>query len=175
MLSPEQEEQQSWRCLVRYLLLQTSFLALTSARQHRSPHLRLCEWAFPYASWLWFYSFLAVHIVHNRKTLVTLLIGSKRSHACRKCPVWNHLLTAVPVQRGSKGKVLSSLGPQTGAACHPPFGLVIETYPSKNLRIWLSIPIKKPWEKWEQLIQVFGDNISREGIFVGWKIYGCPF
>lgn len=29
ILSPEQEEQQPWRCLDRYLLLQTSFVALT--------------------------------------------------------------------------------------------------------------------------------------------------
>lgn len=81
----------------------------------------------------------------------------------------------MPVQSGSEGNVPLSLRPQTGAACHLPFGLVTETCPSKNLRIWLSIPMKKLREKREQQIQVFGDNISRGDAFVVQKMYGCPF
>lgn len=82
----------------------------------------------------------------------------------------------MPVDRESEGKVLLSLGLQTWGGCLPPtlwFG--DRNLPQQEPQDTAVYPHQETMREGEQLIQVFGDNISREGIFVGWKMYGCPF
>lgn len=106
--------------------------------------------------------------------LLTFSIVRWGSHSCGNCPVWSNLLRVVPVQREWREGPSISRSPAV-FACRVPYGLVRETYSKKNLRVWLSIPIKKQWAKGKQLIQVFDDSVMSKGTFVAWKICGCPF
>lgn len=105
MLSPEQEEQQPWRCLGRYLLLQTSFVALTSKTALISASQALWESMSVYIMAVALFNPHCMQSITGR--LLTFSIVRWGSHSCRKCPVWNNLLRVVPAQE----KVLP-LGPQ---------------------------------------------------------------
>lgn len=140
MLSPEQEEQQPWRCLGRYLLLQTSFVTLTSKTAPISASQALWESLS--------LSIMAVALFNphcmqaTTGRLLTFSVVRWGSHSCRNCPVWSNLLRMVPVQR-EWGEGPFTSGSPALFACHVPYGLVIEACSKKNLRVWLSIPIKK--------------------------------
>lgn len=126
-------------------LLQTSFVALSRKTEPISASQALWE--------SFFLPIMAVALF-NPHCMQSITGGPwhfQLSNSCGKHHVWNNLLRVVPVQRE-----WGPFTPESQAAftCHVPSGLVIETCSKKNLRVWLSIPIKKRWAKWKQLIQV---------------------